>query len=60
MINAHKSLTNDKHGIKVKKIYVLLYLTSPFLGSIVSLNATVTNKCPYKCRPKEHKDWSHC
>jgi len=31
-----------------------------YVGSVISLNATVRNKCPYKCRPKEHKDWSYC
>jgi len=31
-----------------------------YVGSIISLKATVKNKCPFKCRPKEHPDWSYC
>lgn len=31
-----------------------------YVGSIVSLNASVKDTCPEKCRPQEHKDWTFC
>jgi hypothetical protein len=35
-----------------------------YVGSVVSLNATLGftegSVCPYKCRPKDHKDWIYC
>ena len=29
-------------------------------GSIEALNASVSTPCPYKCRPRDHKDWDLC
>jgi len=31
-----------------------------YVGSVVSLGATITSDCPFKCRPQEHKDWLTC
>lgn len=31
-----------------------------YVGSVLSLNASIDAECPEKCRPKEHKDWIYC
>ena len=31
-----------------------------FVGSPVSLNATLTDECPLRCRPREHPEWKQC
>ncbi|CAB4060741.1 unnamed protein product [Lepeophtheirus salmonis] len=35
-----------------------------YVGSVVSLNATIgftsASECPFKCRPRDHKDWIFC
>ena len=31
-----------------------------FVGSIVSDNETLKQKCPVECRPEKHKDWYYC
>lgn len=31
-----------------------------FIASVYSQNMYLWEKCPYKCRPKEHKDWEYC
>jgi len=31
-----------------------------YVGSVLSLNASIDAECPEKCRPKEHKDWLYC
>ena len=35
-----------------------------FIGSVISLNSSIgmddNGICPEKCRPKDHKDWTHC
>lgn len=31
-----------------------------FVASVVFANDVMRQKCPKKCRPKEHKDWQYC
>eukprot|EP00096_Caligus_rogercresseyi_P009478 TRINITY_DN3231_c0_g2_i2.p1 TRINITY_DN3231_c0_g2~~TRINITY_DN3231_c0_g2_i2.p1 ORF type:complete len:350 (-),score=10.10 TRINITY_DN3231_c0_g2_i2:110-1159(-) len=35
-----------------------------FVGAVADINNTLEfsakNECPFKCRPKEHKDWAFC
>ena len=31
-----------------------------FVASVVSENHTLWEICPEECRPKDHKDWTHC
>jgi len=31
-----------------------------YVGSVLSLNASIKSPCPEKCRPKDHKDWIYC
>ena len=34
--------------------------TNNFIASVYSQDMYMWEKCPYKCRPKEHKDWEYC
>ena len=31
-----------------------------FVGVPVSLNSTLTDECPLRCRPREHPEWKQC
>ena len=33
---------------------------SNFVAAVVSANDVMRQECPYKCRPKDHKDWTFC
>jgi len=34
--------------------------TNNFIASVYGQNMYLWEKCPYKCRPKDHKDWEFC
>jgi len=34
--------------------------TNNFIGSVINENYGILEKCPEKCRPKEHQDWEYC
>ena len=34
--------------------------TNNFVATVVAENMYIWEKCPEKCRPREHPDWEYC